>query len=71
LEVYLVVDGVETCKVGYLSKECCGEADYLDNKHIMVDDVFNENDEDVDRRRKFYQCYGHALGMIQSDKSCD
>ena len=71
LEVYLVVDGVETCKVGYLSKEFCGEADYLDNKYIMVDDVFTENDEDVDRRRKFYQCYGYALGTILSNQSCD
>jgi hypothetical protein len=31
-----------------LSKEFCGEADYLDNKYIRVDDVFTENDEDVD-----------------------
>ena len=71
LEVYLVVDGVETCKVGYLSKEFCGEAVYLDNKYIMVDDVFTENDEDVDRRRKFYHCYGYALGTILSNQSCD
>ena len=59
LEVYLVVDGVDTCKVGYLSKEFCGEADYLDNKYIRVDDVFTDSDEDVDRRRKFYQFYGY------------
>ena len=67
LEVYLVVDGVDTCKVGYLSKEFCGEAAYLDNKYIRVDDVFTENDDDVDRRRKFYQCYGFALGTILSN----
>ena len=66
-EVYLVVDGVDTCKVGYLSKEFCGEADYLDNKNIRVDDVFTDNDEDVDRRRKFYQSYGFALGTILSN----
>jgi len=66
-----VIDGVETCKVGYLSKEFCGEADYLDNKYIMVDDVFSENDEDVDRHRKFYHCYGYALGTILSNQSCD
>ena len=71
LEVYLVVDDVETCKVRYLSKDFCGEADYLDNKYIMVDDVFTENDEDVDRHRKFYHCYGYALEMILSNQSCD
>jgi hypothetical protein len=71
LEVYLVVDGVDTCKVGYLSKEFCGEADYLDNKYIRVDDVFTENDEDVDRHRKFYHSYGYALGIILSNQSCD
>jgi hypothetical protein len=65
-----VVDGVDTCKVGYLSKEFCGEADYLDNKYIRVDNVFIENDEDVDRRRKFYQFYGYALGTILSNQSC-
>jgi len=70
LEVYLVVDGVDTCKVGYLSKEFCGEADYLDNKYIRVDDVFTDSDEDVDRRRKFYQFYGYALGTILSNQSC-
>jgi len=36
LEVYLMADGVDTCKVGYLSKDFCGEADYLDNKYIRV-----------------------------------
>ena len=60
------VDGVETCKVGYLSKEICAEADYLDNKYIMVDDVFTKNDEDVDRCRKFYQCYGDKVAIWRS-----
>ena len=32
LEVYLVVDGIDTCKVGYLSKDICEEVDYLHNK---------------------------------------
>ena len=71
LDVYLVVDGVDTCKVGYLPKELCGEADYLDIKYIRVDDVFTESDKDVDRRRKFYQSYGYALGRILSNQSCD
>ena len=65
-----MVDGVDTCKVVYLSKDFCGEADYLDNKYIRVDDVFTENDEDVVRRRKFYHCYGYALGTILSNHSC-
>jgi hypothetical protein len=58
-------------QVGYLSKEFCGEADYLGNKHIRVDDAFTEYDEDVDRHRKFYLSYGYALRRILSNQSCD
>ena len=66
-----MVDGVDKCKVGHLSKEFCWEADYLDNKYTREDGVFTENDEDVDRCRKFYHSYGYAMGMILSNQSCD
>ena len=66
-----MVGGVDTCIVGYLSTEFCGDADNLDKKYIRIDAAFTENDEDVDRRRKFYHSYGYALGMILSNQSCD
>ena len=50
------------CKVGYLSKDFCEEADYLHNKYIRVTDVYSEHDDDVGRRMKFYHSYGYAKG---------
>ena len=64
LEVYLVVDGIKTCKVGYLSKDFCEEADYLHNKYIRVTEVHSEHDDDVGRRAKFYNSYGYAKGEV-------
>ena len=62
------VDGIKACKVGYLSKHFCEEADYLHNKYIRVTEVYSEHDDDVGRRAKFYNSYGYAKGeVIQSN----
>ena len=66
-----MVDAVDTCKVGYLPKDFCGEADYLDNECIRVDDVYTENDGDIERCIKFYHSYGYAKGTVLSDQTYD
>ena len=51
LEVYLVVDGIDTCKCRYLGKEHAGDANVLDDKYVRVVDVYDEGDSDINRRR--------------------
>ena len=57
-----MVDGIDTCKVGYLSKDFCEEADYLHNKYIRVTDVYSEHDDDVGRHKN--SLYGYANGTV-------
>ncbi len=64
LEVYLVVDSIDTSKVGYLSKDFCVKADQFHNEYIRVTDVYNGHDDDVRRCMKFYYSNGYAKGAV-------
>ena len=67
LEVYVVVDGVNTCKVGYLAKEHEPEAHNIDGRFLRVVDVYTDSDDDITRRMLYHQKYGYARAILIVD----
>ena len=67
IEVYLVVGGEDTCKVGFVAKEHSNEAEVLDNKFVKVTDIYSKYDEDISRRTLYHQKYGYAEATIISN----
>ncbi len=67
IEVYLVVRGEDTCKVGFVAKEHSNEAEVLDNKFVKVTDIYSKYDEDISRRTLYHQKYGYAEATIISN----
>ena len=59
-----MVDGIDTCKVGYLSKDFCEESDYFHIENIRVINVYSEHDDDTGRHMKFYHSFGYAKGAV-------
>ena len=64
LEVYVVVDGVNTCKVGYLAKEHATEAHNIDGQFLRVVDVYIGSDNDITRLMRYHWKYGYARAIL-------
>lgn len=60
LEVWAVVDGVDTSKVVYSPKEREVAAQNIDEKLLSMVDVLTDSDEDIIRHMIYHQKYGYA-----------
>jgi hypothetical protein len=52
---YAVVDGANTCKVGYLAKEHQTEAHTFERQFLRMVDLYSDYDEEVIRHMLYFQ----------------
>ena len=62
-----MVDGVNTCMVGYLAKEHELEAHNIDGRFLRVVDVYTDSDDDITRCMLYHQKYGYARAILIVD----
>ena len=66
MAVILVERGVETCRVGYLSRSMFEVYQYLDGLTAKISKIITKDDESH-MRRKMYQNKGYALAIVYRD----
>ena len=55
------------CKVGYVKRDFEQAHAFLNNKEVMVIDLYSRLDNDAERRKAVYKNHGFAVGEIVSN----
>uniref|UniRef100_A0A6U3BKK2 Uncharacterized protein n=1 Tax=Entomoneis paludosa TaxID=265537 RepID=A0A6U3BKK2_9STRA len=64
IAVYLVSEGLDTCRVGFLGRHCAPNASRYDGRLAQVTEVFSQNDPSPIKRKKFHHNKGFCVAKF-------
>ena len=63
IAIFIIEDGIESCRVGYLKKRHVKDRDQLNGRLIQVTKLYFDSENSHDRRRSHRYC-GLGLGVF-------